>query len=190
MPQVYSFKHKSSCCSKSDSNTIKYKCIKRCCDCLNSERTQYHRMKLRYLLFLVQKTRHIKTATDAAEIHKYSLPLAYTIVIQRVKLVQHAPSFLYPEICFQSWLHFTQNRILKNIYVILAAHSSLFAKNVKKFPRKCRNWATCHPGRVKTCMYNSFDINSPWSENFIPVKTGGVSSPRSEFFFSFLVLTL
>ena len=99
----------------------------------------------------------------------------------------HHPSYTQR---FVSNHDYTSHRIgfWKNIYVILVAHSSLFAKNVKKFPRKCRNWATCHPGRVKTCMYNSFDINSPWSENFIPVKTGGVSSPRSEFFFSFLVL--
>ena len=53
----------------------------------NSARTRYHRMKLRYMLFLVQKTRRIKTATDAAEIHKCSLTLAYTIGFQRVTLV-------------------------------------------------------------------------------------------------------
>ena len=47
----------------------------------NSARTRYHRMKLRYVLFLIQKTRRIKTATDAAEIHKCSLTLAYTIGI-------------------------------------------------------------------------------------------------------------
>ena len=43
------------------------------------------------------------------------------------------------------------------------------------------------PGRVKTCMYNSFDVNSPWGENLTPVKAAGVSSPRGNFFFSFLV---
>ena len=53
----------------------------------NSAHTRYHRMKLRYVLFLVQKTGRIKPATDAAEIHKCSLAVAYTIVIQRVKLV-------------------------------------------------------------------------------------------------------
>ena len=49
-------------------------------------RTRYRRMKLRYVLFPFQKARQ-KTATDAAEIHKCSLVLAYTIGIQRVKLV-------------------------------------------------------------------------------------------------------
>ena len=44
------------------------------------------------------------------------------------------------------------------------------------------------PGRVKTCMYNSFDVNSPQGENFTLVKTDGVSSPRGEFFFGFLVV--
>ena len=41
-------------------------------------------------------------------------------------------SFLYPEICFQSWC--TSHRIgfWKIIYVILTAHSSMFATNVKK----------------------------------------------------------
>ena len=47
--------------------------------------------------------------------------------------------------------------------------------------------------RVKTCMasenmHASFDVNSPRGENFTPVKTGSVSSPRGEFFFSFLVV--
>ena len=36
--------------------------------------------------------------------------------------------------------------------------------------------------RVKTCMYNSFDDNSPQGEIFTPVKTGKVSSPRGNFF--------
>ena len=42
-----------------------------------------------------------------------------------------------------------------------------------------------NPERVKTCMYNSFDGNSPRGENFTPVKTGGVSLPRGNFFFQF-----
>ena len=53
----------------------------------NSARTRYHKMKLRYVLFFIQKTGRIKPATDAAEIHKCSFALAYTIVIQRIKLV-------------------------------------------------------------------------------------------------------
>ena len=32
------------------------------------------------------------------------------------------------------------------------------------------------PGRVKTCIYNSFDVNSHQDENFTLVKIGGVSS--------------
>ena len=37
------------------------------------------------------------------------------------------------------------------------------------------------PGRVKTCMYDSFDVNSLRGENFTPVRTGGMSSPEDVF---------
>lgn len=42
-------------------------------------------------------------------------------------------------------------------------------------------------GRVEIYMYNSFDVNSPWGENFTSVKTSGVSSQRDNFFVSFSV---
>ena len=41
---------------------------------------------------------------------------------------------------------------------------------------------------MKTCVYDSFDAISPRGDNFIPVKTGEVSSPRGKFVFSFLVV--
>ena len=37
-------------------------------------------------------------------------------------------------------------------------------------------------------MYNSFDVNSPRGESLSPVKTERLSSPRGNFFFSFLVV--
>lgn len=43
------------------------------------------------------------------------------------------------------------------------------------------------PEPVGIYMYNSFDVNSPWGENFSSVKTSRVSSQRDNFFVSFSV---
>ena len=74
----------------------------------------------------------------------------------------------------------------KDIYVILTAHNSMFATNVRKTSRKCEAEQHVIPGRVKICIYNSFGFNLSRGENFTPVKTGGLSLPGGKLFFQFL----
>ena len=57
----------------------------------------------------------------------------------------------------------------------------MFAQMLEKLRENAEAEQHVTPGRVKTCMYNSFEF----ALVLTPVKTGGVSSPRGEFFFFF-----